>query len=326
MTAPLLEARGLSTWLPTARGSLLAVDDVSFRVGRGETLGVVGESGSGKSLLCRSVLRLVPPGARTAGSVVLDGTELTGLPPAALRSVRGTELALVLQNPMTALNPVVRIGRQLTGSLRLHLGLDRAAARARAAELLADVGIPDPVRRLRSYPHELSGGMRQRVCIAIAVSCRPKLLFADEPTTALDVTVQRQILDLLAELRDRHGMATVLVSHNLGVVRGRTDRVLVMYGGRIVESGPTREVFGAPGHPCTAALLASVPRLSDPARTRLAGMPGRPVDLVDPAPGCRFADRCARVSVRCRTEDPPLTPIGPARAVACFHPLGDGPR
>jgi peptide/nickel transport system ATP-binding protein len=319
--SPLLSVDGLTTRFPTPRGTLHAVDRVSFVVGHGESVGIVGESGSGKSMLCRSVLRLTPAAAVLDGAICFDGVDLMRQRPRALRALRGARLALVLQNPMTSLNPVVRIGRQLTEPLEVHSGLSRPAARQHAVDLLRRVGLPDPARQLRAYPHELSGGMRQRVCIAIAISCRPALLLADEPTTALDVTVQRQILDLLSDLRRQHAMAMVLVSHDIGVVAHRTDRVLVMYGGRIVETGPTRVVFAVPRHPYTAALLASVPRLRQPSHTRLAEIAGRPVEVVDPAPGCRFAPRCTYAQPRCLREDPVLADDG-ARAAACFFPVG----
>jgi peptide/nickel transport system ATP-binding protein len=314
---PLLAVEGLGVRFATARGVLTALDGVTFRLDHGECLGIVGESGSGKSALCRGVMRLTPATALVEGRVRFDGVDLTRLPERRMRTVRGSRLALVLQNPMTALNPVVRIGRQITESLEL----DRKAARTRAVELLRQVGIPDPVRQLRRYPHELSGGMRQRVCISIAVSRTPDLLFADEPTTGLDGPVQRRILDLLTVLRHRHGMAMVLVSHDIAVVAGRTEQVMVMYGGRVVETGPTRHVLTNPRHPYTAAMLASVPRVETPGHTRLVELPGPPADPVNPPPGCRFAPRCRYARPRCLSEDPVIRP-GSSRAAACFYPVG----
>jgi peptide/nickel transport system ATP-binding protein len=319
---PLLAVRGLSTHISSPRGPVHGVDAVSYTVRAGESLGIVGESGSGKSMLCRSVMGLAPAHARTWGRADFDGIDLLSAGPRRLRRIRGAEVAMVLQNPTAALNPVLRVGRQITETLRAHCDHSRKEAREKAVDLLRQVGVPAPEQRVRSYPHQLSGGMRQRVCIAIAVAASPRLLFADEPTTALDVTIQRQVLDLLASLRARHGMATVLVSHDLSLVAGRTDRVLVMYGGRVVESGPTRRLFAAARHPYTAALLASVPRLDAPSHERLTEIPGHPVDVVAPAPGCRFAARCPRATRRCLREDPVLTPqADPGHEVACFHPV-----
>ena len=322
---PLLVVEDLTTWFPTPRGLVHAVDGVSFALKRGETVGIVGESGSGKSVLARSIMRLVPSGVRTGGHVRFDGRDLMPLRPREMRTLWGRELAMVFQNPMTSLNPVLRIGRQVAEPLRLHLGLGRQAAAARALELLELVGIPEASERMRSYPHELSGGMRQRVSIAIAIACSPKLLLADEPTTALDVTVQRQILDLLTDLQRRSSMAMVLITHDFGVVAGRTNSVVVMYGGRVVESGPTAELFRACRHPYTASLLAAIPRIGEGTSTRLAAIPGRPVDVVDPAPGCRFAARCSRAGERCFVEDPAVVEAGlDEHAFSCFNPLDPG--
>ncbi|MCM3924320.1 ABC transporter ATP-binding protein [Frankia sp. AiPs1] len=331
--APLLAVDALTTILPTRGGALHAVDGVSFTLGAGEVLGVVGESGSGKTMLARTVMGLAPPAARTSGSVRFAGRNLLDARPRDLREVLGPGLAMVFQDPATALNPVTRIGRQLVESLRLRRGLDRRAARDQAVGLLARVGIPDPERRAASYPHELSGGMRQRVSIALAVACGPRVLLADEPTTALDVTVQRQILDLLADLQRGEGMGMLLITHDLAVVAERTERLMVMYAGQIVESGPTPAVVRAPRHPYTAALLASTPRLDRPIHARLDTVPGQPAIPVDPAAGCRFAPRCPRAQPRCRRESPrPTTVTGPitlasdaaaptrAHTVACFHP------
>jgi peptide/nickel transport system ATP-binding protein len=316
----LLVVQDLTVRFPGPEGARPAVDGVSFEVGDGETLGIVGESGSGKSMLCRAVLGLMPPTGDVIGSVLFDGTRLNLLPERRMRALRGSQLALVLQNPMTSLNPVVRVGRLLTETLRRHERLGRAAARRRAVDLLARVGIPDPGWRMSSYPHELSGGMRQRVSIAIALACRPRLLFADEPTTALDPTVQRRILDLLGAVQRADGMSLVLVSHDLGVVAGRTDRVMVMYGGRVVETGPTRQVFRAPRHPYTAAVLAATPRLHGPSAAPLAEIP---TAADGPATACRFAPRCERARPRCLRDVPALMAAGDgARTAACFYPLG----
>jgi peptide/nickel transport system ATP-binding protein len=284
---------------------------------------VVGESGSGKSVLARSVMRLLEPPVRASGTVVFDGRDLSALSPESLRRIWGKDISLISQDPMTSLNPVRKIGRQITETVRLHGGLRQNEAIVRAIELLTMVGIPDPARHLRSYPHELSGGMRQRVAIAIAISSSPRLLIADEPTTALDVTIQRQILDLLSGLREKMGMALILITHDLGIVAQRSDRVMVMYGGRVAEVAPTRALFERPSHPYTASLLAAIPRLSSPSHTRLPSIPGQPVDVIDPVSRCRFAPRCQRAQPRCLVEDPPLEvdPVGD-HACACFYPVG----
>jgi len=319
---PLLEVTDLRTTFPVRAGELRAVDGVTLALGRGETLGVVGESGCGKSVLVRSVMDLLPRTAVVEGQVLFEGRDVRRLRPAERKHFWGPEMAMVFQDPMTSLNPVKRIGRQLTDPLRHHLGLSRQAATARAVELLKLARIPEPERRLRQYPHELSGGMRQRVMIAIAVSCGPKLLLADEPTTALDVTVQKQILDLLVALQRELGMAMILITHDLGVVAGRTDRIAVMYAGRVVETAPTRSLFDDVRHPYTAGLLASIPRIEQPSHTHLTGIPGRPPDMVDPPPGCRFAPRCGFVAADCVTASPELGGLASSHGCACFHPLG----
>ena len=319
----LLDVQHLSTFFPTARGTVHAVDDVSFTLQQGKTLCVVGESGSGKSVLVRSLMNLVPSKAVRGGRVLFEGRDLVSLPPREARRLWGAEISMVFQDPMTSLNPVVRIGRQITETLTLHKGLSRRDARQRAVELLYSVGIPGSSKRLDNYPHELSGGMRQRVCIAMALACEPKLVLADEPTTALDVTIQCQILDLLQRLQAERDMAMILVTHNLGIAAGRTDEIAVMYGGRIVEHGPTAQLFDATRHPYTAALLASIVRLEQPSKTRLTAIPGRPTNAIDPKPGCRFAPRCRSAQPRCLTEDPPLiTPSADGHAFACFYPVG----
>jgi peptide/nickel transport system ATP-binding protein len=302
----LLEVRSLATELSTDRGALRAVDDVSLVVEEGRTVGVVGESGSGKSMLVRSIMGIAPPTATITGSVHFEGTDLLSIPPRARRQLWGGKIAMVFQNPMTSLNPVRTIGRQIADPLRVHLGLSRSAARDRATELLTDVGIPEPARRLAQYPHHLSGGMRQRVCIAIALACEPRLLIADEPTTALDVTVQKQILDLLARLQREREMSMLLISHDLGVVAGRTDRVMVMYAGRVVEQASTVTLFERNEHPYTEALFRSRPRLDSPSGTPFEAIAGRSPDMVHPPAGCRFAPRCQHVLPMCSHTAPPV--------------------
>ena len=319
---PLVEVDDLHVGFPTERGFVRAVDGVSLRLFSGQTLGVVGESGCGKTVLSRGIMGLLPPGARRSGSVRFEGRELTALAADELRRVWGAEIAMVFQDPMTSLNPVVRIGRQLTEGLRLHTGLDKARATEAAIALLRSVGIPEPARRLRQYPFQLSGGMRQRVTIAIALACGPKLLLADEPTTALDVTVQAQILNLLEDKQRERHMAMLLVTHDLGVVAGRTSEIAVMYAGRIVEQAPTRALFAAVRMPYTEALLRSIPRTSDPSHTRLSVVGGRPPDLTSPVTGCRFAPRCAYAQERCTREDPPLRGEGDGHTWACWYPVG----
>jgi len=318
----LLEVEDLRTSFATDRGTLRAVDGVSFTLDRGHTLGVVGESGSGKTVLSRTVMGLLG-GSGVTGSVRFEGAELVGASPKTLRSLWGARIAMVFQDPMTSLNPVMRIGRQITESLRLHLDMDRDEAKATAVSLLGQVGIPSPEARFGHYPGQLSGGMRQRVMIAIAVACAPRLLLADEPTTGLDVTVQAQILDLLAALQSERHMAMVLVSHDLGVVATRTDHILVMYAGQVVEQAPTRTLFSATAMPYTEALLRSTPRLANPSHTRLAAIDGRPPDLVDRSPGCPFAPRCRYAQDLCRRQAPPLVDAEtPEHRYACWFPLG----
>ncbi|HEX2893712.1 MAG TPA: ABC transporter ATP-binding protein [Marmoricola sp.] len=327
MSAPVLEVRDLRTVFQTARGPVRAVDGVSLDLVAGETLGLVGESGSGKSVLGRTLMGLVTSGGMTSvtGEVRIDGLDVHELSPRRRRALWGARIAMVFQDPMTSLNPVRTIGAHLTDPLRLHLGLGRRAAADRAITLLDRVGIPDPRRRLGQYPHELSGGMRQRVMIAVALSCDPAILIADEPTTALDVTVQKQILDLLAELAAERQMATILISHDLGAIEGRTDRVAVMYAGRVVERAGTVALFEAPHHPYAEALIASVPELAAAPHTLLRTIEGQPPDLANPPEGCRFAPRCPRSVERCLREDPALVELGAARAVACHLPVGLAP-
>jgi peptide/nickel transport system ATP-binding protein len=324
-SAPLLEVTDLQTWFTTPRGIARAVDGVSFSLDRGRTLGVVGESGSGKSVLARSIMNLLPSNVIRSGSVRFEGREILGLRAKEMQSIWGARMSMVFQDPMTSLNPVMKIGKQITESLRQHLDVDKGFAMETAEQLLRSVGIPEAARRLKEYPHQLSGGMRQRVMIAIALACGPELLFADEPTTALDVTVQAQILDLLAEQQRERYMAMVLVTHDLGVVAGRADEIAVMYAGRIVEHAPTRTLFTEMRHPYTQALLNSIPRLQYPSHTRLQAIPGRPPDLVNPPPGCPFAPRCPHAQPRCLEEAPPLATAPSVAAdhrFACFYPVG----
>jgi len=298
---------------------------VSFTLDAGRTLGIVGESGSGKTVTSRSIMQLLPKrGVHRSGQVLFDGRDLMAATPGELRGLWGPEIAMVFQDPMTSLNPVMRIGPQLTESLRLHLDMGRTEAQEQAIELLRSVKIPEPSRRMREYPHQLSGGMRQRVTIAIALACSPKLLLADEPTTALDVTVQAQILDLLAEQRERREMAMVLVTHDLGVVAGHTDEVAVMYAGKVVEKAPTTVLFERMRMPYTEALFSAIPRIELPSHTHLRVIPGRPPDLVAPPPGCRFAPRCPYAQDRCASEEPPLRPDAdvPEHEFACWYPVG----
>jgi oligopeptide/dipeptide ABC transporter ATP-binding protein len=320
---PLLEVVDLYTSFRTGRGLVRAVDGVSFTLGRGRTLGVVGESGSGKTVLSRSIMGLVPgTNVERSGTVRFSGHDLTAMSLPELREVWGMQVALVFQDPMTALNPVVRVGRQITESLRLRAGLDRKAAYDTSVALLKSVGIPAPEQRLRNYPHELSGGMRQRVMIAIALACGPKLLLADEPTTGLDVTVQAQILDLLADQQRERHMGMILVTHDLGVVANRTDEIVVMYAGRVVEQAPTAELFARTRMPYTEALLRSIPRLAESSHTRLRAIPGRPPDLAADLQGCRFAPRCPYVQDVCRNEEPPLRAASQGHLFRCWYPVG----
>lgn len=320
----LLVVDDLRTRFRTERGVVRAVDGVSFSLERGKTLGVVGESGSGKTVLSRSIMGLLPGrNVEITGSVVYEGRDITGAKPNVMRSVWGTEMAMIFQDPMTSLNPVMRVGSQITESLRHHLDMPKDEARKTALALIRSVGIPEAERRLDQYPHELSGGMRQRVTIAIALACGPKLLFADEPTTALDVTVQSQILNLLAQQQRERHMAMILVTHDLGVVAGRADEIAVMYAGQIVERAPTRVLFADMKMPYTEALLKSIPKLEQASHTRLAAIPGRPPDLVAPPPGCKFAPRCPYVRPRCIAEEPPLIEAAiPGHLYRCWYPVG----
>jgi peptide/nickel transport system ATP-binding protein len=319
MTSPLLEVADLSVTLPTAQGRRAALRGVSFTLERGGTLGLVGESGCGKSMTALALMGLLPEGALRAGSIRFDGRELTALDDAAMGALRGDRIAMVFQEPMTALNPVHRIGDQIGESLRLHKGLEGAAARAEALRLLERVQLANARERLAAWPHQLSGGQRQRVVIAIALACGPDLLIADEPTTALDATVQREVLDLLDELRRDSGMALLLISHNLDVMAARVQRLAVMYGGLIVESGPTRALFETPAHPYTRGLLAARPRLGLARGTRLTTIAGRVPALHEMPAGCAFADRCALARDDCRAGLPPTQAVSVEHAVRCLH-------
>ncbi|MBT5039291.1 MAG: ABC transporter ATP-binding protein [Rhodospirillaceae bacterium] len=318
---PLLEVRGLVTEFSLEHGVIAANADVHIRVRAGETLGIVGESGSGKSVLCRAILRLIPspPGLISAGEVLFDGTDLLALSEAEMRRVRGTRIKMVFQNPMTSLNPVRRIGDQITEGLSVHYGMGKAEARAEGVELLRRVGIPSPETRVREYPHQWSGGMLQRAVIAMAMAGEPQLLLADEPTTALDVTIQDQILALLLELQERTHMAMLLVSHDLAVVAETCDQVAVMYAGRIMESASTKALFEAPMHPYTVGLMNSIPDMAGTA-ARLVPIPGQPPDLLHLAPGCPFAPRCVHASPDCSETPIALSEIAPGHHTACLHP------
>jgi len=318
----LLEVKNLQTQFVTRSGVVRAVDDVSWDVGEGETVALVGESGCGKSVSALSIMRLVagPAGRIAGGQILFKGRDLLQLSEEDMRHVRGREIAMVFQEPMTSLNPVLTIGRQLTEGLEIHLKMSPAEARRRSIELLGMVGIPDPERRLGQYPHQFSGGMRQRMMIAMALACNPSLILADEPTTALDVTIQAQILELMKDLSRRFGVAMLIITHNLGVVARYADRVNVMYAGRIIERGTAREIYADPRHPYTLGLLRSVPRLDEPRRARLDPIEGQPPDLTRLATGCAFAPRCTFRVERCVTEAPPLRPLGAGGHVsACWE-------
>jgi oligopeptide/dipeptide ABC transporter ATP-binding protein len=318
--AKLLEVRNLRTTFMTASGLVRAVDGVSWDVAEGETVALVGESGCGKSVSALSIMRLVsePAGRIESGEIVYKGRDLLKLSEPEMQRVRGREIAMVFQEPMTSLNPVLTIGRQLTEGLEIHMKMVPEQARARAVELLGMVGIPDPARRLAQYPHHFSGGMRQRMMIAMALACNPSLILADEPTTALDVTIQAQILELMQDLSRRLGVAMLIITHNLGVVARYADRVNVMYAGRIIEQADAREIYAHPRHPYTLGLLRSVPRLDEPRRARLDPIQGQPPDLTRLPPGCAFQPRCAYRIERC-VEMPPLAGVRPAHTSACWR-------
>jgi oligopeptide/dipeptide ABC transporter ATP-binding protein len=320
--APVLEIEDLSTHIKLTRSVVQAVGNVDIRVDAGETLGIVGESGCGKSMTGLSIMGLLPPGGSiVGGSIKLAGRELVGLRDEQMRQIRGNEVAMVFQDPLTSLDPTKTIGYQVAEPVRLHRGASKAQALDRAGEVLALVGLPKPKERLADYPHQLSGGLRQRVMIAMALACEPKLLIADEPTTALDVTIQAQILALLRDLKDRLGMAMLLITHDMGVIAGHADRVNVMYAGRVVETADAAVLFESMHHPYTQALLASIPRLSQDMNKALHAIPGLPPDLSHPPAGCRFAARCTRADDKCRTDEPPLTGSTSEHVYACWHPV-----
>ncbi len=318
----LLDIRGLKTHFQTDGGWLHAVDGVDLQIDAGETLCVVGESGCGKSVTAKTVLRLIdmPPGKVVAGQVLWQGQDLLQLSDDAMRQVRAKQIAMIFQEPMTSLNPVYSVGAQVAESLRLHEGLGRKAALDRAVEMLALVKIPTPQRRAHDYPHQFSGGMRQRVMIALALACRPKLLIADEPTTALDVTIQAQILDLIQELKTEFGMAVMLITHAMGVVAETAQRVVVMYAGKVVEQATVEDLFAHPRHPYTQGLIRSIPRIDRAAtqHTRLEAIAGSVPNLIAPAEGCRFAPRCRHATPACTAATPPLREVSPGHQVACI--------
>jgi oligopeptide/dipeptide ABC transporter ATP-binding protein len=323
---PLLRLENLSTHYVSAQGTRVvrAVDEVSLSLGAGETLGIVGESGSGKSTLALTMLRVLPPAARIVGGRMLfEGEDLVQKSDAEMREIRGKRIAMILQDPMASLNPLFTIGNQVAEPLRVHEKTPRAAAWTRARELLRSVRIPSPETRVRQYPHEMSGGMRQRIVGAIGISCEPRLLIADEPTTSLDLTIQAQYLNLLKELQREHGLALIFITHNLGIVAKMCDQLAVMYAGRLVESGPVLRVFNAPSHPYTKALLNSIPRMSDWDH-RLTAIAGQPPDLSALPPGCAFAQRCPQVHDRCRSEAPPVFHSRDGQTARCWLAEGTG--
>jgi oligopeptide transport system ATP-binding protein len=321
MAETLLEVKNLQTHFYTRSGVAKAVEDVSFTLNESETLGLVGESGCGKSVTSLSIMRLVgPPGKIVGGEILYKGEDVLDMNQDDLYKLRGGQIAMIFQDPMTSLNPVLPIGFQIAEAVKAHLKMDETAAMNRAAEMLDRVRIPEARRRLKDYPHQFSGGMRQRVMIAIALSCNPQILIADEPTTALDVTIQAQVLDLMKGLATEFRTATLLITHDLGVVAGTCDRVCVMYAGRVVETAPTASIFKTPAHPYTQALLAAVPRPEQQRGERLAAIGGQPPNLVNLPPGCPFAPRCRKAQPRCRQELPLLENVGPNQRAACFYP------
>lgn len=321
----LLRVRDLRVSFPLRQATVYAVQGLSLEVAAGERVGVVGESGSGKSVTALSIMRMVPyPGRYDSGEVLFDGTELLGLPESQLRRIRGPQIGMISQNPLASLNPVLTVESHFAEVLSLHLGLSRAAARDHAMDLLRSVGIADPATRLREYPHRLSGGQRQRIMIALAMASEPRLLIADEPTTALDVTIQAQILELFDQLVRSSNLGAILITHNLGIVAGHCDRVVVMYAGRVMESATVDELFARPTHPYTVGLLSCVPRISRRRTRSFHAIPGLPPQVTRLVPGCPFAPRCERATERCRVETPPLEDVMPGHLTACWNPVEGG--
>ncbi|MDA0265105.1 MAG: ABC transporter ATP-binding protein [Chloroflexi bacterium] len=325
--ATLLEVKDLRTHFFTMDGVVKAVDGVSYDLEEGETLGLVGESGCGKSVSALSVMRLIPnpPGRIVGGEILLDGEDILKVDMEDMRNIRGAKIAMVFQEPMTSLNPVLTIERQLTETLQLHMGMSNDEARREGVNLLTRVGIPDPEGRIKQYPHQFSGGMRQRVMIAMALSCNPRLIIADEPTTALDVTIQAQILDLMKSLTTEFGVALIVITHNLGVVARYADRVNIMYAGKVIERGNALDIYSNPRHPYTVGLLRSVPRLDLPRRARLDPIEGQPPDLINLPAGCSFRERCRWAIDKCATDIPPLEETGDGHLSACFRSADLGP-
>ena len=319
--ATLLEVKNLKTHFFTMEGVVKAVDGVSYELNEGETLGLVGESGCGKSVSALSVMRLIPdpPGKIIDGEILLDGEDILKIDMEGMREVRGAKIAMVFQEPMTSLNPVLTVERQITETLQLHMGMSKLESQRESVNLLTRVGIPDPEMRIKQYPHQFSGGMRQRVMIAMALSCNPRLIIADEPTTALDVTIQAQILDLMKSLTTELGVALIVITHNLGVVARYADRVNIMYAGKVIERGEAREIYSNPRHPYTVGLLRSVPRLDLPRRAKLDPIEGQPPDLINLPPGCAFRERCRWAIDKCATDTPELVETSDGHLSACFR-------
>ncbi|MCP4627184.1 MAG: ABC transporter ATP-binding protein [bacterium] len=319
-----LDVKDLKTYFFTKEGVVKAVDGLTYHVNKGECVGLVGESACGKSVGAMSVLRLIPypPGIIVGGQILFKGEDLLQASEERMRDIRGNRIGMVFQEPTTSLNPVLTVGRQISESIELHRNMDKEAARAESAKLLQLVGIPDPDKRIKDYPHQFSGGMQQRIMIAMALSCNPELLIADEPTTSLDVTVQAQLLEILANLRSEYGTSVVIITHNLGVVARYVDRVIVMYAGNLVETAPTDDIYAAPKHPYTLGLLASVPRLDSPKKETLRVIKGLPPNMAQLPPGCPFAPRCDYTMDRCRKEKPPLEEVGKDHYRTCFYDAG----
>ena len=320
MSDPQLTVEDLYVRFPTSRGTVEAVNGVNFTLEQGQMLGIVGESGSGKSVTAKTLMNLLPRTAEVDGKIIFEGDDVRAVAKERRKHFWGVKMTMVFQDPMTSLNPVKRCGEQITETLRYHLGDDKSTAKKKAIDLLEQVGVPEPPKRVDQYPHELSGGLRQRVVIAMALACEPSLLIADEPTTAVDVTVQKRLLDLLDSLRRDRGMSMILITHDLGVARGRCDDVAVMYGGRLVERAPTETLFADSRHPYTEALLRTIPRIDQPSHTRLEPIAGRPPELIDPAEECAFAPRCHYAQPDCLEAIPPVGGVRGQHEFACFHP------